>query len=36
VTGKVQSEHGVVNILAEELWIPRVELPSGPRSRDFH
>jgi len=37
VTGKVQSESGVVNLVAEELWVPRVETrPIERRSRDFH
>jgi len=36
VTGKVQSEQGVVNILAEAFWIPDVTPPEAPRSRDFH
>jgi len=37
VTGRVQSEHGVVNLLAEELWTPEVTTRvEGPRSRDFH
>lgn len=37
VTGKVQSEHGVVNVLVESLWIPEVTLaPRGAPSRDFH
>ena len=37
ITGKVQSESGVVNLIAEELWVPRVglEVPEG-ESRDFH
>jgi error-prone DNA polymerase len=37
VTGKVQAQDGVTHLIAEKLWIPRVELqsPHG-RSRDFH
>jgi error-prone DNA polymerase len=37
ITGKVQSESGVVNLVAEELWVPRLEaLPPEAGSRDFH
>ena len=37
ITGKVQSESGVVNLVAEELWVPRLEaLPPEGESRDFH
>jgi len=36
VTGKVQSEEGVVHIIADRLWRPRLpKQPAGPRSRDF-
>jgi hypothetical protein len=25
ITGKVQSDSGVVNLVAEELWVPKLE-----------
>ena len=37
VTGKLQKEDGVVHVVAEKLWIPRLaERPERTRSRDFH
>jgi error-prone DNA polymerase len=37
ITGKLQVEDGVVHLVAESLWKPRVELkPANVRSRDFH
>ena len=37
VTGRLQVESGVVHIVAERLWIPRVHLaPVHAPSRDFH
>jgi error-prone DNA polymerase len=37
ITGKMQVEDGVVHLVAEELWEPRVELkPVSAGSRDFH
>jgi len=37
ITGKLQAEDGVVHLVAEELWEPRLELkPVSTRSRDFH
>jgi error-prone DNA polymerase len=37
ITGKLQAEDGVVHLVAEELWEPRVELkPASTPSRDFH
>ncbi len=37
ITGKLQAEDGVVHLVAEELWEPRLELkPTSTRSRDFH
>ncbi|HLN86674.1 MAG TPA: OB-fold nucleic acid binding domain-containing protein, partial [Candidatus Limnocylindrales bacterium] len=37
VTGKLQVEDGVVHLVAERLWEPRVELkPAQVQSRDFH
>jgi error-prone DNA polymerase len=36
VTGKVQSEEGVVHIIADRLWRPRLpRRPDAPPSRDF-
>jgi error-prone DNA polymerase len=36
-TGKVQAESGVVHLVVDELWKPRLALePSKVRSRDFH
>jgi error-prone DNA polymerase len=36
VTGKIQAQDGVVHIVAEELWAPRLTLQPEPmRSRDF-
>ena len=37
ITGKLQVEDGVVHLVANELWEPRVELkPASAPSRDFH
>ncbi len=37
ITGTLQVEDGVVHLVAEELWEPRVELkPANAGSRDFH
>ncbi|TNF38323.1 MAG: DNA polymerase III subunit alpha [Deltaproteobacteria bacterium] len=37
VTGKVQSERGVVHLVVDELWVPEVKVrPDNVRSRDFH
>jgi error-prone DNA polymerase len=37
ISGKLQVEDGVVHLIAEKLWEPRIELkPSGAASRDFH
>ncbi len=37
VAGKVQSEDGVVHLVAQRLWVPRLEERPGPVvSRDFH
>ena len=37
VTGKLQVEDGVVHLVAEELWKPRLGLqPTGTPSRNFH
>ncbi|MBM4256953.1 MAG: hypothetical protein FJ147_13780 [Deltaproteobacteria bacterium] len=37
VTGRLQSQDGVVHLVAEQLWIPHVrQLPVRVTSRDFH
>jgi error-prone DNA polymerase len=37
LTGRIQSQDGVVHLVAEELWEPRVKArPERPRSRDFY
>ncbi|HHN74507.1 MAG TPA: DNA polymerase III subunit alpha [Acidobacteria bacterium] len=37
LTGKVQSEQGVVHVVAESFWAPRLERqPARSRSHDFH
>lgn len=37
VSGRIQSEDGVVHLIADELWIPRLDLePVSASSRDFH
>jgi error-prone DNA polymerase len=37
VTGKLQVEDGVVHLVADELWEPRLGLkPAATPSRDFH
>ena len=37
VTGKVQSEKGVVHLVADKLWIPQLDVqPQKGKSRDFH
>jgi error-prone DNA polymerase len=37
ITGKIQAQDGVVHLVAEELWPPRVDVqPEAARSRDFH
>ena len=37
ISGTIHAEDGVVHLVAEELWEPRVELkPAATRSRDFH
>jgi error-prone DNA polymerase len=37
ISGKLQVEDGVVHLVAEELWEPRLALkPASARSRDFH
>jgi error-prone DNA polymerase len=36
VTGKVQSESGVVHLIVERFWLPELSLKPQPRkSRDF-
>lgn len=37
VSGKVQSEDGVVHVIAESFWVPRLDRrPATTASRDFH
>ena len=37
ITGRVQSEPGVVHLVAESLWIPQLSArPETNPSRDFH
>jgi error-prone DNA polymerase len=37
VTGRIQSEDGVVHLVVDEVWEPRLEeAPALARSRDFH
>ena len=37
ISGTIQAEDGVVHLVAEELWEPRVKLkPASTGSRDFH
>jgi error-prone DNA polymerase len=37
ISGSLQVEDGVVHLVAEKLWEPKLELkPSGASSRDFH
>jgi len=37
VTGRVETQDGVTNLVAERLWRPDLELPAGDiASRDFH
>ncbi len=37
VTGEVQAESGVVHVIVERLWDPKVAAqPRKVRSRDFH
>jgi error-prone DNA polymerase len=37
VSGKIQSQDGVVHLVAEELWAPRLHVePESAGSRDFH
>ena len=37
ISGKIQSESGVVHLIADELWTPNLPVkPRKRRSRDFH
>jgi error-prone DNA polymerase len=37
VTGQLQVQEGVIHLVAESFWMPRVGVrPAGGRSRDFH
>jgi error-prone DNA polymerase len=36
VTGKIQSESGVIHLIVEKFWLPELSLEPKPRkSRDF-
>ena len=36
ISGRLQVQQGIVHLIAEELWSPRVaDRPAEPRSRDF-
>ena len=37
VTGKLQVQDGVVHLIAEDFWLPKLDLrPPSAGSRDFH
>jgi error-prone DNA polymerase len=36
ITGALEAQQGVVHLIAERAWAPRVAAPAGFRSRDFH
>jgi error-prone DNA polymerase len=36
VSGKLQAQDGVVHLVAEKFWEPKLEQPASTRSRDFH
>jgi error-prone DNA polymerase len=36
ITGRIESRHDVVHLVADELWIPRLAPPAHSKSRDFH
>ncbi|MCA9515749.1 MAG: error-prone DNA polymerase, partial [Myxococcales bacterium] len=36
ITGRIQTEDGVVNLVAESAWAPQIAPPEVPKSRDFH
>lgn len=36
VTGKIQKHDGVVHLISESFWIPRLRTPPSPKSRNFH
>ncbi len=36
VSGTLENQDGVVNLVAETLWLPEVTLDAAPRSHDFH
>jgi len=37
VSGKIQSEDGVVHLIVDRVWEPRLrDEPVSDRSRDFH
>jgi error-prone DNA polymerase len=37
ISGKLQVEDGVIHLVAEQLWEPKIALqPASAQSRDFH
>ena len=36
VTGRLQSEQGVVHVIVDQVWVPEVVAPTEVGSRDFH
>jgi error-prone DNA polymerase len=36
VSGRIQSQHGVVHVVADRLYEPDLHARTAPRSRDFH
>jgi error-prone DNA polymerase len=36
ITGRLQNRHGVVHLIAEQLWTPDPASPVASTSRDFH
>jgi error-prone DNA polymerase len=37
ITGRVQVDQGIVHLIADELWVPRVHAqPATAPSHDFH
>ena len=37
ISGSIQSDAGVVHLIAKKLWVPRLsQVPGKARSRDFH
>jgi error-prone DNA polymerase len=36
VTGHLQVQERIVHLIADDLWLPAIETPATPTSRDFH